>query len=137
MQATEDTWPVNGLSSGRESPLVCMGRHCTNSESGQVTAWTGLIRVDGIVYTWMGAPSGPAVVIQTGFEYTSTRSTFTVEVGGKVEMNITFLSPVTPNDMKRQSLVFSYLDVSVQSLDGVAHSIQIYADISAGKTSVM
>lgn len=55
-----------------------------------------------------------------------------MNVGGKVEMNVTFLSPLYPNDQKRQTLVFTYLDVGVQSLDGNAHDVQLYADISAG-----
>jgi hypothetical protein len=56
-----------------------------------------------------------------------------MDVGGKVEMNITFMSPITPNDFKRQSLIFSYLNVEVSSLDGNDHDVQVYADISAGK----
>jgi len=50
-------------------------------------------------------------------------------------MNITFLSPLTPGDHKRQSLIFTYLDVAVQSLDGNSHDVQLYTDISAGKAS--
>ena len=57
-----------------------------------------------------------------------------MDVAGLVEMNITFLSPVTPTDLMRQSLVFSYLDVSVTSTDGAAHDVQLYADITAGKS---
>ncbi|TVY85335.1 Glutaminase A [Lachnellula suecica] len=98
--------------------------------AGQIAAWTGMIRVDGTTYTWMGAP-GPQSVTQKSFEYTSTKSIFTMDVGGVVEMNITFLSPITPDDQKRQSLVFSYLDVAVQSLDGHSHDVQLYTDISA------
>ncbi|PYH29479.1 glutaminase GtaA [Aspergillus neoniger CBS 115656] len=98
--------------------------------SGQVTGWAGMIRVDGSAYTWMGIP-GPETVTQTSYEYTSTKSVFTMNVADKVEMNITFLSPITPNDYKRQSLVFSYVDVQVESLDGEAHDVQLYADISA------
>ncbi|RDW86226.1 glutaminase GtaA [Aspergillus mulundensis] len=97
---------------------------------GQVTGWAGLVRVDGQVYTWMGLP-GSTTVNQTAYEYTSTKSIFTMHVGDAVEMKITFLSPITPNDLRRQSLVFSYLDVSVTSLDGKSHSVQLYADISA------
>ena len=91
-----------------------------------------MIRVDGHIYTWMGQP-GPDPVTQTAFQYTSTRSVFTMTVGGMVSMNVTFLSPVTPNDMKRQSLPFSYLDVEVASMDGAGHAVSIYADISAGE----
>ncbi|KAL4873612.1 hypothetical protein BDV12DRAFT_81320 [Aspergillus spectabilis] len=97
---------------------------------GQITGWAGLIRVDGHVYTWMGRP-GSTTVNQTAYEYTSTKSIFTMHVGDMVEMKITFLSPITPNDLRRQSLVFSYLDVSVTSLDGESHSVQVYADVSA------
>ncbi|KAH9906652.1 glutaminase A [Xylariomycetidae sp. FL2044] len=98
----------------------------------QNTGWTGLIRVDGTAYTWMGAPTdAPEAVDQTEFSYTSTRSTFVMNVDGKVEMNITFLSPVTATDLKRQSLVFSYLDVVVSSLDGDSHDVQVYSDVTA------
>lgn len=93
-----------------------------------------MIRVDGSAYTWMGAP-GPLTVNQTAFEYTSTKSIFTMNVDNKVEMNVTFLSPVTPNDLRRQSLIFSYLHVDVHSVDGKPHDVQVYSDISAGKPS--
>ncbi|KAI0386749.1 glutaminase A [Hypomontagnella monticulosa] len=99
--------------------------------SQQITGWAGFIRVDGKAYNWLGAPPGADLVDQTDFSYTSTRSTFVMNVGGKVEMNVTFLSPVTPSDLKRQSLVFSYLEVGVHSLDGASHDVQLYADVSA------
>lgn len=99
---------------------------------GQITGWTGMIRVDTHVYTWMGAP-GPQSVSQTAFSYTSTKSVFTLNVNNMVEMNVTFLSPLTPNDMKRQSLVFSYVDVVVRSIDGAQHNVQLYTDMTAGK----
>jgi hypothetical protein len=93
--------------------------------------------VDNVSYTWMGAPANAgAEVTQTGFEYTSTKSIFTMNAGGLVELNVTFLSPLYPKDQKRQSLVFSYLDVVVQSLDGKAHDVQLYADISAGAFAI-
>lgn len=56
-----------------------------------------------------------------------------MSAGGKVELNVTFLSPVTPNDLKRQSLTFSYLDIGVHSLDGASHDVELYADVSAGQ----
>ena len=49
-------------------------------------------------------------VKQTAFEYTSTRSIFTMSVGGSVQMKITFLSPVTPDELLRSSLPYSYMD---------------------------
>ena len=58
-----------------------------------------------------------------------------MDVGNVVTMNITFLSPVNPTDMKRQSLPFSYLDVAVSSADGASHDVQLYTDITAGQSS--
>ena len=90
-----------------------------------------MIRVDGQTFQWMGNPGAPNVN-QISYIYTSTKSIFTMNVAGKVEMIITFLSPVTPDDLKRQSLTFSYLHVAVSSMDGKAHDVQLYSDISAG-----
>ena len=82
----------------------------------------------------MGSPAEIKVPLakQVAFEYTSTKSIFTIEVDGKVSLKATFLSPVFPNDIKRQSLIFSYLDVEIKSLDGAEHNVQLYTDISAG-----
>lgn len=74
----------------------------------------------------------PPSVTQTSFEYTSTRSTFTMNVAGKISMNVTFLSPITPMDLQRQSVIGSYLRVTVAAIDGGTHSVQLYADTSAG-----
>lgn len=85
----------------------------------------------------MGAPNPlPTLVNQTSFEYTSTSSTFIMDIGGLVALNITFLSPVNPTDLNRQSLTFSYLDVIVSSADGNAHDVQLYTDITAGQSQL-
>ncbi|CAO2655195.1 Nn.00g102590.m01.CDS01 [Neocucurbitaria sp. VM-36] len=97
----------------------------------QWLGWTGLVRVDGKTFVWMGAPKDLETANQTSFEYTSTRSTFTIAADDKVEVKVTFLSPLTPNDLKRQSLIFSYMNVEVTSLDSSEHNVQIYTDISA------
>ncbi|KAF2126519.1 glutaminase GtaA [Dothidotthia symphoricarpi CBS 119687] len=99
--------------------------------TGQWLGWTGLIRVDGKTFTWMGTPNDIDVASQVAYEYTSTRSIFTIEADDKVTVKITFLSPLTPNDFKRQSLIFSYMEVEVSSLNGTTHDVQIYTDISA------
>lgn len=53
-------------------------------------------------------------------------------VEDKVQITVTFLSPITPDDFLRQSLIFSYINVEVVSLDGRKHDVQLYTDISAG-----
>ena len=93
--------------------------------------------MDGTSYTWMGNPSPfPPVVNQTAFVYTATRSIFSMDVAGLVNMTITFLSPIFPTDLKRQSLPFSYVDVSVSSSDGKSHNVQVYADMTAGEPCI-
>ncbi|KAL6709069.1 hypothetical protein ACN47E_001885 [Coniothyrium glycines] len=99
--------------------------------TGQWLGWTGLIQVDGKTFTWMGAPRDIETADQVAFEYTSTQSIFTISADDKVQVKVTFLSPVTPLDLKRQSLIFSYMSVEVSSLDGSEHKVQIYTDISA------
>ena len=46
-------------------------------------------------------------------------------------MKVTFLSPITPTDPKRQSVIRSYLSVTVAAIDSATHSVQIYADTPA------
>lgn len=79
----------------------------------------------------MGAVEGYPFADQSGVEYTSTKSIFHQSVGGLVNLTVTFLSPITPLDYVRQSLISSYLEVQVSSLDGKDHDVQLYTDISA------
>lgn len=50
---------------------------------------------------------------------------------GPVQLIVTFLSPVTPDDLLRSSLPYTYWNVDVKSTDGKTHSVQLYSDISA------
>ncbi|KAF5335236.1 hypothetical protein D9758_014770 [Tetrapyrgos nigripes] len=59
----------------------------------------------------------------------------THDVGGLISLNVTFLSPVEPQDPVLQSLEFVYVYVDVQSKDGKAHSVQLYQDLSGEWTS--
>lgn len=45
-------------------------------------------------------------------------------------MTAAFLSPLTPKDLVRQSLPYSYLQVSVTPNDGQSHSVQVYTDVT-------
>jgi len=77
----------------------------------------------------------PKIANQISFEYTSTRSTFKFDVGGLLSLEVLFLSPISPDDLLRQSAPVSYLSVSVSSKDGKEHDVQIYTDVSAGECS--
>ncbi len=127
------TSPETGPSFGRKSWCRLRKRSAADKTRQYIQGWQGFIRVDGHVYNWMGnAPGGDGLVNQTSLEYTSTRSVFTFNVVDKVEMMVEFLSPVYPEDLRRQSVTSSYINISVKSLDGKTHSVQIYSDVSGG-----
>ncbi|GAA5904751.1 uncharacterized protein JCM6883_003893 [Sporobolomyces salmoneus] len=100
--------------------------------------WSGMIRIDGKTYEFLGAPissgsfhddhDSTGIANQTAFELTATRSIFSFKAGN-VEFNVTFLSPVTPNDEIATSLPFSYLAVGVDPAALEKHSISLYSDI--------
>ncbi|KAM5543283.1 hypothetical protein V8D89_003157 [Ganoderma adspersum] len=96
--------------------------------------WTGLARVDGQAYVWMGTPKVTNADLnnatQKSMNVTSTRTVF-VMAAGPVDLTISFLSPVEPSDFVNQSFPFSYYAVSAVSNDGGAHEVQVYADITA------
>lgn len=135
-EGQEQSSPAPGRGTGRKSPLLS----CTYDifltmvffRRGNILGWQGLVAVDGVVYTWMGGAPGPSHVKQVSLEYTSTKSIFTFDVAGKVLMTATFLSPVYPDDMSRQSQQFSYIIAKAKSSDGSPHDVQIYMDVSGG-----
>ncbi|ODA80748.1 hypothetical protein RJ55_03707 [Drechmeria coniospora] len=98
--------------------------------SQAIQGWQGFVMVDGRTFNWMGGAPGGTKVDQTAFEYTSTKTTFTFTIAGKLQMSVKFLSPVYYDDLRRQSITSSYLEVSVKSLDGRSHSVQVYCDVS-------
>jgi hypothetical protein len=105
--------------------------------SAQTQGWQGFVQVDGTTYNWMGAAPGPSTVTQVSLEYTSLRSIFTFDVAGRINLTVTFFSPVYPEDLARQSQQFSYVNVNVSSCDGNAHRVQVYMDISGGMSPVL
>ncbi|VDC02380.1 unnamed protein product [Peniophora sp. CBMAI 1063] len=100
--------------------------------TGSILGWAGYVKVDGTTYTYLGLPTatGTTNAVQKSFSFTSTQSQF-VLTAGSVDITVTFLSPIEPTDLVKQSLPFSYMSVSAKSNDGSSHSVQVYTDISA------
>ncbi|EJC98580.1 DUF1793-domain-containing protein [Fomitiporia mediterranea MF3/22] len=82
--------------------------------------------------------SGENTPNQTAVEFTATRTSFLLSAGG-VQFNMSFLSPIEPNNFTLQSLPFAYLYMTAQSTDGQLHRVRMYADAAgdliAGDTS--
>ncbi|KAJ6482672.1 hypothetical protein C8R45DRAFT_1099940 [Mycena sanguinolenta] len=101
-----------------------------------ILGWSGLIKIDGLTYSWLGIPGVGNASKWLETEITPTRTILTVQAG-PVLLNVTFLSPVEvqvgvqPSDWGRQSFPFSYLYLDGKASDGRSHSIQLYSDITA------
>ncbi|MFI5916202.1 glutaminase domain-containing protein [Dactylosporangium sp. NPDC051541] len=98
--------------------------------AGAVTAMTGIVRVDGQPYVFMGAPSGGwPLANQTSLTVTATRSTFTI-TAGPVRLDVEFFSPVDPASLRRQSVPMSYLSITATATDSGSHQVSLYVDVS-------
>jgi Domain of unknown function (DUF5127)/Domain of unknown function (DUF4965)/Domain of unknown function (DUF1793)/Domain of unknown function (DUF4964) len=101
--------------------------------TGRTTAMTGIAEIDGVPYLFLGAPNIDGHVlrglVQRSLKVTATRSAYVYE-GGGVQLAVTFLSPVEPGDLRRQSMPLSYVSADVRSVDGAAHTVKLYFDIS-------
>ncbi|KAI1795667.1 hypothetical protein LXA43DRAFT_731775 [Ganoderma leucocontextum] len=95
-----------------------------------VLGWSGKIRVNGVTYTWMGQDGVGTAANITNIQVTPTRSIFVMQAG-PMNVTVTFLTPVEPDDWVKQSIPFSYVSVEAQSLDGNSYPVQVYSDISA------
>lgn len=99
------------------------------------TGWSGLVRIDGVTYQWLGgmgtgiATSDLRYPTVTNLEITPTRTIYTQQAGS-MKLVITSFSPIEPTDLAKQSLPFSYLSFEASSTDGKSHSVQVFSGIS-------
>ncbi|KAH9017578.1 hypothetical protein EDB85DRAFT_2076084 [Lactarius pseudohatsudake] len=125
------------------SPYLNCWNHASTTWPGtfepyQIRPWYFLLRIDGSTYSFMsdGLPSPGEM---GGVNVTDTVITPTQTViaarAGPMQVNFTFLNPIEPGDWVKQSIPFSYLALSAKSLDGVAHSVQVYSDVRKDWTS--
>ncbi|KAH9021900.1 hypothetical protein EDB85DRAFT_2120054, partial [Lactarius pseudohatsudake] len=108
----------------------------------QTLGWTVLLRVDGTIYTLIGdyhGLDGPVLALNYTMNVTDTiitpTQTLVAARAGPIQVNFTFLNPIEPGDWVKQSIPFSYLALSAKSLDGVAHAVQAYSEVSRGWNS--
>ncbi|KAJ8469414.1 hypothetical protein ONZ45_g16902 [Pleurotus djamor] len=95
----------------------------------QSVQWYASAAVDGTEYRlFCPWATGEKLPSQTAAEFTATRTSFLLEVGG-ARFNMSFLSPIEPVDLKLQSLPFVYLYITVEPIDGNSHKVLLYSDI--------
>lgn len=105
-------------------------RHWTGSEQ----PLTGLARIDGTTYRFLGAQPRWAEAIpamkQVWFRLTPTRTLYGFEAGG-VRLEVTFLTPALPHDLEALARPVTYLVWEARSTDGRSHNVRLYLDCSS------
>lgn len=91
----------------------------------------GIVCIDGAPFVFAGAPDSPALpqLEQISLAVTATTSAFVFN-GGGVRLEVTFLSPIDPSNLQRQSVPMSYITIHAASVDGKTHKVSVYLDVS-------
>src|SRR3954468_7244554 len=102
----------------------------TKHWTGAAQPMGGLAPVDGRVYRFMGNWRDTDPMEQKALAVTPTRTTYTFE-GGGVQLALSFLSPLLPDDLDVLSRPVTYVTMQTRSVDGKDHSVQLYFDATA------
>ena len=97
----------------------------TRHWTGKAQRLTGLVRIDGNVFRWMGdAPRSIAALPQTDVSVTPTRTVYQF-AGQGISLEVDFLSPLLASDPDVMSRPVSYITMMARSKDAAPHSIQL------------
>jgi hypothetical protein len=106
----------------------------TKHWSDAVQPFTGLARIDGETFRWMGGPPRgfrlPEVkpMQQGSVEVTPLHSRYRFSASG-LELRVTFFTPLFPKDLDVLSRPVTYLTWSAVSTDGKPHHVDLLLDI--------
>ncbi|MFL0555949.1 MULTISPECIES: glutaminase family protein [Paenibacillus] len=109
----------------------------TRHWTGRRQAFTGLAYIDGVAWRFAGRVESnperyytePEAMNQTGLEVTPLSTRYQFEAGG-VGLDVTFTSPLLPDDLELLSRPASYVAFRVHSLDGKPHQVRVYVDVT-------
>jgi hypothetical protein len=96
---------------------------------------TGLIRIDGQTYRWMGVHPRQYLAMppidamqQTSVEVAPLHSKYRFTAAG-IELHVTFFTPLFPQDLDVLSRPVTYLSWSAISTDGKPHQVDLLLDV--------
>ena len=91
---------------------------------------TGMLRVDGSAYRYMGEGPSPDVapMKQLSLRLEATRTIYVFEAAG-VQLELTFFTPAFPEDLDLLSRPVTYLTWHLHSIDGKKHEVSVLLDI--------
>jgi hypothetical protein len=109
----------------------------TRHWTGKRNAMTGLIRIDGVPWRFIGFVqhneenyyTEPDVMPLKDFQLSPLSSTYVYEQSG-VSLKVQFTSPLLMDDLNLLSRPASYISLSVRSIDGKPHQVQVYFDVT-------
>ena len=102
----------------------------TRHWTGKPQPLTGLVRVDGKSYRYMGDfPEETPALEQTGVIVAATHTIYTFK-GAGIALTVTFFTPAFPQDMDLLSRPVTYLSWKVASDDGKPHDVSLLLDAS-------
>src|SRR5579884_662793 len=90
-----------------------------------------LVRIDGKVYRLMGnEPKSVPAFPQVGLRVWPTRTVYDFD-DGHLQMTLTFLTTVLPNDLDVLTRPLSYITWTVRAVDGKPHTVTLYDSTSS------
>jgi hypothetical protein len=90
----------------------------------------GLIRIDNVVYRYMGAdPRQVPAMQQVSLQVTPLHTIYIFEAAG-VRLQVTFFTAAFPNDLDALSRPVDYLTWSITSTDSRPHAVDLLLDVS-------
>lgn len=99
-------------------------RHWTGTEQ----PLTGIVRVDGVPYRYMGAtPRELPAMPQTALKITPTRTIYEFETA-KVHLDVIFFTPAFPQDLDILSRPVTYVTLKTRSVDNKEHKVDLLFD---------
>ncbi len=99
--------------------------------TGRPHAMTGLVRVDGQAWRFMGAaPEVKRLADQLSVDVQATQTAYRFRAGD-VDLTVTFTSPLLLEDLDLLSRPASYVTFKVTANDDEAHAVQLYFDATA------
>lgn len=102
-------------------------RHWTGTDM----ALCGIVRVDGKPLRFMGGAEVLAETVeQISLDVTATQTVYRFNAG-PVELEVRFISPLLLDDLELLSRPAHYVWFRTRSLDGAAHEVQVYLDMTS------
>ena len=101
--------------------------------TGNSKSLTGLLRVDGTTYRFMGKQTSNGAfktAAQKSVDVLATNTYYTFACG-PVELDLVFTAPMLIDDLNMLSTPVNYFSYQVRSTDGAKHDVQLYYEASS------